>query len=265
MATKAKAAKPGDGVGGAGQDQHGKQSHAGGDASTAVWFKLYPGKLLALSHHEPDDMKFAKRHREIALALAMQEEGMDSFADELMQSTAESMRAASEHARKAAEARWEKERQERERAGCPSNARASDGKGDSCPSNAIYLQDLEDSEDLRDSGEKTRRDEGKKQPRESSRVSSVLESLETGNALEYQEDEIAGLSSDELAKLAVRYCQEGDPAQAFRAYKKAIREIGPESFREELQAFASEVKAGADIDSRGATFNAKIQYLLGDK
>ncbi len=218
-----------------------------------------------MAMREPDNAKLGERVRRIILALCEQEPGADTFADAVMQSTAESMRAASEHAKKAAEARWEKERQEREKAGCPSNARASDGGSDSCPSNAIYLQDLRDSKDLRDSGEKTRRDEGEKQPRESSRVSSVLESLESGNALDNLENEIAGLSNDELAQLAVHFCQEGDPAQAFRAYKKAIREIGPESFREELQAFADEVKAGADIDSRGATFNAKIQYLLGDK
>ena len=212
-----------------------------------------------MAMREPDNAKLGERVRRIILALCEQEPGADTFADAVMQSTAESMRAASEHARKAAVASWVKRKG---KDGCPSNARASDGGSDSCPSNAIYLQDLGDS-DLEDSGEKTRRDEGKKQPRESSRVSSVLESLKSGTDRGILEDEIAGLSHNELAQLAVRFCQEGNPAQAFHTYAKAIRAIGPESFREELLGFADEVKAGADIDSRGASFNAKIQYLVG--
>lgn len=111
--------------------------------SEAVWFKLYPGKLLAISHHEPDDIKFAKRHRVIALALAMQEKGMDSLADEIMETTAAAMQAASDHARKAAEARWEKERRGRVKAGMPEQCPSI------CPSNATR-KELEDLGDLGD-------------------------------------------------------------------------------------------------------------------
>ena len=117
------------------------KAHDGKGSDAAVWYKLYPGKLLALSHHQPDDMVFAKRHRAIALALAMQEEGMDPFSDELIQSTAEAIKAASDHGKKGADGRWKKPKE-----GCPSNARASSREGDGCPSNGIRrdLRDLQD-------------------------------------------------------------------------------------------------------------------------
>lgn len=113
------------------------------ESSAAVWFKLYPAKWAGLAMREPDNSKLGERVRRIVLALCEQEPGADAFADEVMQSTAEAMKAAREKAQKAAFARWEKERRERKKKGCPSNAQASDGGSDSCPSNA-KRRDLEE-------------------------------------------------------------------------------------------------------------------------
>lgn len=124
-------------------DKGRRKSTPAAESSAAVWFKLYPAKWAGLAMREPDNSKLGERVRRIVLALCEQEPGADAFADEVMQSTAEAMKAAREKAQKAALARWEKERREREKKGCPSNAQASDGGSDSCPSNA-KRRDLEE-------------------------------------------------------------------------------------------------------------------------
>ena len=115
-----------------------------GVKTEAVWFKLFPAKWAGMTMREPDNGKLGERVRRIILALCEQEPGVDAFADAVMQTTIESMLAATDHARKAAEARWGKTKGK-----CPSNARASDGEGGLCSSNATR-RDLGDVEDLGD-------------------------------------------------------------------------------------------------------------------
>lgn len=111
------------GEGGARNDQRKEPAHAGGEPSTAVWFKLYPARWAALAMREPDNAKLGERARRIILALCEQKQSADPFADEVMASTAAAMQAASEHARKAAIASWEKRRKGKPPEQCPSIGR----------------------------------------------------------------------------------------------------------------------------------------------
>ena len=243
------AAKPGGGDGGERDSQHGEENHTGAEPSTAVWFKLYPARWAGLAMREPDNAKLGDRVRNIIIALCEQKPGADSFADEVMHTTAEAMKAASEHARKAAAARWNKSK-----SGYPSNARASDGEVVRCPSNA-KRRDLEDEKRRGLSTE----------PKKGTAPESVYKSLGIGNSRGDLKEIIAGLSHDDLPQWAAEYCQEADLVQAVFAYKKAIRTIGPEAFRRELDSFVAEVEAGEEPDSRGRAFMARIQALVKAK
>jgi len=203
---------------------------------------------------EPDNAKLGERVRQIILALCEQKPGADSFADEVMESTAAAMQAASEHARKAAIASWEKRRKGKLPEQCPSKARASDGDGETCPSNA-KRRDLEDEKRRGLSTE----------PKKGTAPESVYKSLGIGNSRGDLKEIIAGLSHDDLPQWAAEYCQEADLVQAVFAYKKAIRTIGPEAFRRELDSFVAEVEAGEEPDSRGRAFMARIQALVKAK
>ena len=241
-------------------DQHRRQSHAGGEPSTAVWFKLFPAKWAGLAMREPDNAKLGERVRQIILALCEQKPGADSFADEVMESTAAAMQAASEHARKAAIASWEKRRKGKLPEQCPSNARVSDGDGETCPSNA-KRRDLEDEK----RGDLSTEPKKGTAPESVSVRESVYKSLGIGNSRGDLKEIIAGLSHDDLPPWAANYCQEADPNQAIRAHKKAIRTIGPEAFRRELDSFVAEVEAGEEPDSRGRAFMARIRALVKAK
>jgi len=233
------------------------------ESSAAVWFKLYPAKWAGLAMREPDNSKLGERVRRIVLALCEQEPGADAFADEVMQSTAEAMKAAREKAQKAAFARWEKERREREKKGCPSNAQASDGGNDSCSSNA-KREDSGDG-DLRDGDLEELPRPRPKRPPESVSV-SVCDSLGTPNNGRHISGLIEELPQNQLAQWAATYCDEADPVRATFAFKKAIGRIGPEAFREELAAFVQEIEAGGEEpDNRGAAFMSRLKAIAEAK
>lgn len=238
----------------------------------AVWFKYFPARWAGLAMREPDNAKLGSRLRGIILALCEQEHGADAFADAVMESTAEAMRAASEHGRKGAAAMWEKRKG---KDGCPSNARASDGHGDGCPSNAKRG----DSEDLEDETrgdlltEKTRGDSptdlpsGHEQPRGASghtrkKKSSVKKSIESGD--DDSLENLATLPNELLPDYAVRYCREEDPGRALRVYQEIMARIRPDSFRVELQAFTDEIKAGNEPDSRAAALVARLMRKISE-
>ena len=111
-----------------------------------VWFKLFPARWAAMAMREPDNAKLGERVRKIILALCEQEQGMDDFADAVTMTTLESMRAASEHAKKAADVRWKKQG-----GGCSSNPQASTSDGSGCSGNARrgYLEDERRREEKR--------------------------------------------------------------------------------------------------------------------
>lgn len=227
------------------------------ESSAAVWFKLYPAKWAAMAMREPDNSKLGERVRRIVLALCEQEPGADAFADEVMQSTAEAMKAAREKAQKAAFARWEKERREREKKGCPSNAQASDGGSDSCSSNA-RRGELGDG-DLRDGELEELPRPRPKGPPESV---SVCDSLGTPNNGRHISGLIEELPHNQLAQWAATYCNEANPVLATFAFKKAIGRIGPEAFREELAAFVQEIEdGGEEPDNRGAAFMSRLKDI----
>jgi hypothetical protein len=238
-----------------------KQATPAAESSAAVWFKLYPAKWAAMAMREPDNSKLGERVRRIVLALCEQEPGADAFADEVMQSTAEAMKAAREKAQKAAFARWEKERREREKKGCPSNAQASDGGSDSCSSNA-KRKDLRDGE-LRDGElEELPRPRPKGPPESVSVRESVCMSLGIQDSPELRQETIENLAPDELPVGASNFCQESDPVQAAFAYRKQLHRIGAETFREELSAFVAELDAGGEEpDSRGAAFMSRLKDI----
>ncbi len=227
----------------------------GAETSRAVWFKYYPARWAALAMREPDNTKLGEKMRRIILALCEQERGADAFADVVMQSTAEAMQAASDHARKAAKARWSKPNKE-----CPSNARASDRGGESCPSNA-KRRDLEDEK----RGDISTEPKKGTAPESASVRESVNKSLGIGNSRGDLKGTIACLSHDELPQWAADYCQEADPNYAIRTHKKMIRTIGPEAFRSELDSFVGDVEAGEEPQIRGRAFTARLNALVNAK
>lgn len=246
---------------------------------SAVWFKYFPARWAALAMREQDDARLGTRLRGIILALCEQEQGADPFADAVMQSTAEAMRAASEHARKAAIASWEKRRG---KGVCPSNARASDGEGNGCPSNA-KRRDSGDSEDVEDETrgdsltEKTRGDlptdlptdlpSGHEQPREESgRARKKKPSIKKSTKSEGGDnnENLATLPNESLPSYAVRFCHEENPESALRVYQEIMARIRPDSFREELQAFTDEIEAGKEPDSRAEALVARLMKKISE-
>ena len=75
----------------------------------AVFFKLYPARWAGLAMRESNDEKLGARMRKIIVALCEQSIGADAFADEVIQTTRDSMRQKSELGRRAAAARWKKD------------------------------------------------------------------------------------------------------------------------------------------------------------
>ena len=245
-----------------------------GVKTEVVWYKLFPAKWAGVTMREPDNAKLGERVRRIILALCEQELGIDAFADAVIETSTEAMQAATDHARKAAEARWNKTKGK-----CPSNARASDGEGDGCPSNAKRR----DSGDLEDETrgdlltEKTRGDlptdlptdlpSGPEQPREESgharkRKSSVKKSTESEGG--DNNENLATLPNESLPGYAVRFCHEEDPDRALRVYQEIMARIRPASFREELQVFTDQIKAGNEPDSRAAVLVARLMKRISE-
>jgi len=74
-------------------------------------------------------------------------------------------------------------------------------------------------------------------------------------------EEIACLLDEQLPAWAVGFCEEDNPPRAMNAYRKRIREIGPEAFRSELTAFVAEIEAGEAVNNRGAAFTKRLLDL----
>ena len=241
------------GAGGVKDDQHTAPSHNGNESSTAVWFKLHPARWAGLAMRESDNAKLGERVRRIILALCEQKPGMDDFADDVMKSTAEAMRAASEHGQKAARARWMKDKD-----GCPSNARASSPAPTGYPSNAKR----EDSED------ETRGDlSTDPKPSEPEPPRVVKPGLEIGNIGRGDTyDRIEYLrTDDELVNFTADYCGDANRTWAIFGYKAVIAKIGKEAFRSELAAFVGACDAGEDCRNRGAAFMARLKDAVEAK
>ena len=247
-----------------------------GVKTEVVWYKLLPAKWAAMAMREPENAKLGERVRRIILALCEQELGADAFADSVIETSTEAMQAASDHARKAAEARWNKTK-----GVCPSNTRASDGNEDGCPSIA-KRGDLRDSGDLSTEErrqdlltEKTRGDlptdlpRRHEQPREESgharkNISSNKKSIGTGSGGDDHEN-LANLPNESLPSYAVRFCHEEDPDRALRMYQEIMARIRPNSFREELQAFTDEIKVGNEPDSRSEALVARLMKKIAER
>ena len=226
-------------------DQHRKQSHAGGDESTAMprfgmrWYQYNPAFHLAATLKMSADEK-AAYYDALNTALIMGTRGICPEADRML----DNADRVSEGRRGAANKRWGE------------NANAMQMHSNS---NALPNRPTDRPTDLLPEPKKV------KAPESVSVRESVYKSLGIGNSRGGLKEKIACLSHEALPQWAAEYCHEADPNQAIRAHKKAIRTIGPEAFRSELDSFVAEVEAGEEPDSRGRAFMARIQALVKAK
>jgi hypothetical protein len=229
-------------------DQHRKQSHAGGEPSTAMppfgmrWYQYNPAFHLAATLKMSAEEK-AAHYDALNTALIMGTRGISLEADRMLDNADRISKVRKDAAFKSWEAR-----------GGDANAKQLQSK-----SNALPNRPTDRPTD--------RLPEPKKGtvPESVSVRESVYKSLGIGNSRGGLKEKIAGLSHEALSQWATAYCQEADPNQAIRAHKKAIRTIGPEAFRRELDSFVAEVEAGEEPDSRGRAFMARIRALVKAK
>jgi hypothetical protein len=226
-------------------DQHRKQSHAGGDESTAMprfgmrWYQYDPAFHLAVTLKMSADEK-AAYYDALNTALILKTRGICPEADRML----DNADRVSEGRRGAANKRW----------GIKANAMQMHSN-----SNALPNRPTDRPTDLLPEPKKV------KAPESVSVRESVYKSLGIGISRGDLKEQIAGLTHEVLPQWTADFCQEADPVQAVFAYKKAIRKIGSEAFRSELGSFAAEVQAGEEPDSRGKAFMARIQALAKAK
>lgn len=242
MTTPKKERRPGEG--GARQD-HGENLRDGHKGRKPRFYPLYPDRLLV----NIMDMKPAEGFKTVKKLLADLIGGVPTgnpIADPMIEE---------------AEAYYDRFRMPGRLGGLTtqSKRRSSDGQ-------ATLDQPKEIEENRKEENLKTEIRRETKQPPESGSVrDSVFKSLGIGNSRGDTKEEIAGLSHEALPQWAANYCQEADPDQAVFAHKKAIKTIGPEAFRSELDSFVAEVEAGEEPKNRGATFNSRVQSLVKAK
>ena len=247
MTTPKNERRPGEG--GVNDNQPGEQSHAGGEPSTAMprfgmrWYQYNPAYHIAATLKATAQEK-ADYFDSLNSALIMGTRGVNPEADRMLDNADHVSGIRS----KVAKDRHDKEKKN-------ANAVQMQSK-----SNALPNRPTDRPTDLLPEPKKGTA------PESVSDRDSVFKSLGIGNSRGGDlKETIAGLSHDALPQWAVKYCQEADPNQAIRAYKKAIRIIGPEAFRKELDLFVAEVEAGEEPDSRGRAFMARIQALVKAK
>ena len=206
------------------------------------WFSYNPAYHLAATLKMSAEEK-ASYYDTLNTALVMERRGLNPEADKMMDNAYH----VSEVRRKAAERSWEARRED-------ANAKQMQSKSNALPTD---LPNRPTEPDIKP--------EPKREPAPESIRESVFKSLGIGNSRGDLKETIAGLSHEALPQWAANYCHEADPVQAVFVFKKAIRAIGPELFRRELDSFVAEVEAGEEPKTRGRAFNARIQDLVKAK
>lgn len=107
--------------------------------------------------------------------------------------------------------------------------------------------------------------EPKKEPEQPRVGNPVLEIGKIIGCGRDRREHIACLSHEALPGYAATFCKEADPNWAVATYKKAIRVIGPEAFRAELDTFVAEVEAGEEPESRGKAFTSRLNARVESK
>jgi hypothetical protein len=228
------------GKGGAEDDQHGESNHTHSGLSKGVWYMLEPARL-AVHLFGKSEAEIGKWTVSLATALAKGQRRVNPLADELMD---------------------ERERFIEVRRACGGQR----GKGGSSPKVTIDEQGHNPTRP-----EPTVQPDFQPEPKKGTAPESVSVRKQIWDSLNSVpqngdlKEIIATLSHEALPQWAVNYCQDADPGQAIGAYKKAIRKIGPEYFRRELDSFVAEVEAGEEPDSLGKAFMARIQALVKAK
>ena len=219
-----------------------------GEREKGVWYVLESGPynqaLVGLSRDE-----IAAWAVSLGKALARQERGVNSFADDLMD----------ERDRYLSERRTTGKMGGRPpKKGHPrvtfSKERSPQGDGGAVPYRTETEPDLKPEPKPKDP----------EQPRVGNLGFQIGKIMGTGNSQDRYE-RIASLRHDDLADYAADFCGEGKNPRTVAAFKKIIGIIGPEAFRSELSAFVGECAAGEEPNNRGAAFNARLKRLVEAK
>lgn len=176
------------------------------------WYKLEVAKHLAFIMGM-DDKGVASHYRNLLLALARGERGVDPMADAMLD---ESDQYAS------------KQRS----AGYKGAAVRYGSVSDSAPPS--IRREIEKSLAASAKANQTRR-------------------KQIGSSDDVYAD-LASCPDEELPELTVDFCEDKDKKMALGSYRKLMREIGADKYRDALTRFIGTVNAGEDCPNRGGTF-----------
>jgi len=221
-----------------------------------VWYVLEAGPynqaLVGLSRDEIADWAIS-----LGRALARQERGINTFADDLMDERERYLETRRETGKMGG--RPPKKGHPGVTLGSPhGNGGAVPNRTETVP-NPTEPHRTETEPDIKPEP----KPKEPEPPRDGRVGVHIGEVLGAGNGDKYET--IANLTHDELPDYAARFCQEADPNRAISAYKRMIGLVGPEAFRREMSSFAGEVTSGEEPESRGAAFMARLKRLVSGK
>ena len=205
-----------------------------GEREKGVWYVLESGPynqaLVGLSRDE-----IAAWAVSLGKALARQERGINTFADDLMDERDRYLQERRETGLMGG--RPPKKGHPRVTLGSPQ------GDGGAVPYRTETVPDLSTEPKPKES----------EQPRVGNIGVSIGKIIGGGSGDKY--GEIMGLiGEDAIANFTARFCADEDRSRAIGGYKKAMRFIGTEAFKSELCRFRGAVDAGEDPPNRGGTF-----------
>jgi len=83
-------------------------------------------------------------------------------------------------------------------------------------------------------------------------------------ALAKPKEGVYEVPEEKLVDFAACYCGEDGQAKTANTFRKYLRKLGPDAFREQAARFIAEVEAGEGVENRGAAFTARLCKAAGD-